>query len=429
MNSDMEAAQVLGAARSILKSSDSDFSGISKDTPGEEVAPECIKLCAKRGVLELKPHVSEEGHRRLMDFPYLDSAQKFQEFDDFLPNSVRSRLVGPQSDERMDLAMPHKSLEAIENACKLDMRVAREIKISTSPQSTTIRKSRDSHKLADERIELDLEIEAIRAEKQESAARLKTLQARKSELRKRPRLRKPMAGTWYLFQLTPAVVSRLGKSVLARSLKMPVQPIASKSTAPVECASSANSDVATFVGSNQGRAYIVPAHAASAYPNAADFVVPTGAPAIYPPNPALTDFGGYIAPPDASNFGDGMSFNPNFDFNNFGNFNFNFEWSLLPDNFSLPSADTPTAIPSLDWDATIFMFDASTSKFLPQSATAPPSPRLPPIPISSFPPPTSSAVAPAPKPVSRKRKSNIDGLDLTNVIETTRTRRVRQRVD
>jgi hypothetical protein len=45
MNSDMEAAQVLGAARSVFKSNDPEYSGISVDTPGEEVAPEFIKLC------------------------------------------------------------------------------------------------------------------------------------------------------------------------------------------------------------------------------------------------------------------------------------------------------------------------------------------------------------------------------------------------
>lgn len=116
---------------------------------------------------------------------------------------------------------------------------------------------------------------------------------------------------------------------------VPVQPIASTSAAPVEYASSANSGAATFVGSNQGRAYIAPAPAASACPNVADSVVPISAPAIFPPYPPLADFGGYIASPDASNFGDGMGFNPNFDFNNFDNFDFNFEWSLLPDDLSL----------------------------------------------------------------------------------------------
>lgn len=45
MNSDMEAAQVLGAARSFFKTNDPEYSEINDDTPGEEVAPEIIKLC------------------------------------------------------------------------------------------------------------------------------------------------------------------------------------------------------------------------------------------------------------------------------------------------------------------------------------------------------------------------------------------------
>lgn len=45
MNSDMEAAQVLGAARSFLKSNDPEYSKLTNDTPAEQVAPEFIKLC------------------------------------------------------------------------------------------------------------------------------------------------------------------------------------------------------------------------------------------------------------------------------------------------------------------------------------------------------------------------------------------------
>ncbi|KAJ7891481.1 hypothetical protein B0H13DRAFT_2340573 [Mycena leptocephala] len=86
MNSDMEAAQVLGAARSVFKSNDPEYSGISVDTPGEEVAPEFIKLCtthAKRGVLDFRSLVSEEDYQRLMDFVYIDSAEKLDEFSEF----------------------------------------------------------------------------------------------------------------------------------------------------------------------------------------------------------------------------------------------------------------------------------------------------------------------------------------------------------
>ena len=66
--------------------------------------PEFIKLCTthakrqvhrlsvensstdilSRGVLELKSHVFEEDRRCLMDFVYIDSAEKLQEFDNFV---------------------------------------------------------------------------------------------------------------------------------------------------------------------------------------------------------------------------------------------------------------------------------------------------------------------------------------------------------
>jgi hypothetical protein len=52
-------------------------------------------------------------------------------------------------------------------------------------QSTAMQKSNASHQLADERAEIELEIEALRAEKQDSAARLKAVQTRKSKIHKK----------------------------------------------------------------------------------------------------------------------------------------------------------------------------------------------------------------------------------------------------
>ncbi|KAJ7803715.1 hypothetical protein B0H14DRAFT_2613086 [Mycena olivaceomarginata] len=93
---------------------------------------------------------------------------------------------------------------------KLDERAAHEIEISiksgilvnshnessnrrarsTTRQTTAIRKSHQAQELADERVRIELEIQAIQAEKRESAARLKDLQARKSVTRKNPRASK-----------------------------------------------------------------------------------------------------------------------------------------------------------------------------------------------------------------------------------------------
>jgi hypothetical protein len=45
MNVDMEAAQVLGAARSILKTNQPEYSGIPRDTSPAEAATYFVKLC------------------------------------------------------------------------------------------------------------------------------------------------------------------------------------------------------------------------------------------------------------------------------------------------------------------------------------------------------------------------------------------------
>ncbi|KAJ7120620.1 hypothetical protein C8R43DRAFT_1151551 [Mycena crocata] len=85
MNFDMEAAQVLGAARSFSKlNKDEEY---SKLAAAEKVAPEIIKLCTthgKRGVLELKPLVSESDFQRLMDFIYIDSPEGIEEMSEFV---------------------------------------------------------------------------------------------------------------------------------------------------------------------------------------------------------------------------------------------------------------------------------------------------------------------------------------------------------
>ncbi|KAJ7821042.1 hypothetical protein B0H13DRAFT_1520259, partial [Mycena leptocephala] len=224
LNSDMEAAQVLGAAKSFLKSNNPEYSGISNDTPPQRVAPEFVKLCTthgKRGVLALKPYVSEEDHRRLMDFVYIDSAEKLAEFDQFVrslgvkedwDNTPSTTNTGEAQHHWTNLQTGVKQslVEAIEkyvHARKLEERVAREIEISirsgvlvnsrnesydrrarnTARQSATIRKAHESHQISDEVAEIDHEIEEIRVDKRESAARLKALQARKSEIRKKPK--------------------------------------------------------------------------------------------------------------------------------------------------------------------------------------------------------------------------------------------------
>ncbi|KAJ7204524.1 hypothetical protein C8J57DRAFT_1735048 [Mycena rebaudengoi] len=100
INSDMEGAQVLGAARSFPKSNDADYCKISDDTPAEDVAPEFIKLCtthAKRAVLDFKSHVPEDDYNRLMDFTYIDSEERLADFSDFVRGLGVKKIQGAVS--------------------------------------------------------------------------------------------------------------------------------------------------------------------------------------------------------------------------------------------------------------------------------------------------------------------------------------------
>ncbi|KAJ7849019.1 hypothetical protein B0H13DRAFT_1906408 [Mycena leptocephala] len=227
MNSDMEGAQVIGAAHSFFKLNNPAYSALSNDTPAEEAAPEVIKLCtthAKRGVLSLKSLVSEEDHRRLMDFVYIDSAEKIEEFSDFVGSLKEPKLGGiprewilpcliksqsPMSAEDCDNtpattntgeAQPHwtnsltdiklSPVEAIESARKVDEGVAREIEIALTSGVL----SRELRELEEELALLEMEINAEKEARNATAARLKALQARKSATRK-PAAKRRGAGT------------------------------------------------------------------------------------------------------------------------------------------------------------------------------------------------------------------------------------------
>ncbi|KAJ7919744.1 hypothetical protein B0H13DRAFT_1868324 [Mycena leptocephala] len=187
-----------------------------------------------------------------MDFVYIDSAEKLDEFSEFVRGLGVKKIQGavpeisslasihlyfadcwdhkampcliksqsPMSAEDWDSTLSTTNtaeaqhhwtnrqtgvklslVEAIESARKLDERVAREIELSiqssilvnshneayhrrarnATRHTTTFRKARESHELADERARIELEIEA---ENRKSAARLKALQTRKSATRK-----------------------------------------------------------------------------------------------------------------------------------------------------------------------------------------------------------------------------------------------------
>ncbi|KAJ7835870.1 hypothetical protein B0H13DRAFT_1913361 [Mycena leptocephala] len=71
-NVDMDAAQVLGLCRSVMKYNNPVYSGIPNDTPPQKFAPRFIKICWRH------------GKDRLMDFTYIDSKESLDEFSSFV---------------------------------------------------------------------------------------------------------------------------------------------------------------------------------------------------------------------------------------------------------------------------------------------------------------------------------------------------------
>ncbi|KAJ7862394.1 hypothetical protein B0H14DRAFT_2575464 [Mycena olivaceomarginata] len=96
MNVDMEAAQVLGAARSILKTNQPEYRGIPRDTSPAEAATYFVKLCyrhSKEAIHDFKPLVTPAQYERLMTFMYIDSKERLDEFsqcEDYLTLGVIS---------------------------------------------------------------------------------------------------------------------------------------------------------------------------------------------------------------------------------------------------------------------------------------------------------------------------------------------------
>ncbi|KAJ6610337.1 hypothetical protein B0H10DRAFT_2293174 [Mycena sp. CBHHK59/15] len=87
MNADMEAAQVLGAARSVMKHNDPEYSGISNDTPATEVVPTFVKICyrhSKDAIHDFKGMVTPAQYARLMDFMYINSKERLDKFSKFV---------------------------------------------------------------------------------------------------------------------------------------------------------------------------------------------------------------------------------------------------------------------------------------------------------------------------------------------------------
>ncbi|KAJ7879348.1 hypothetical protein B0H13DRAFT_2543696 [Mycena leptocephala] len=210
-NVDMDAAQVLGLCRSVMKYNNPVCSGIPNDMPPQKVAPRFIKICWRHGkepVHDFKSLVLPAQFSRLMDFTYIDSKESLDEFSSFvyglkikkisdwwrhkemhewiIPCIVRSQSLIPAevwdatpSTTNTNEAQHHWTnslagikltpVEALESRRKIDQNVADEIKMSmetgilsnqnnelsyrmsrsSQRQSAIARKSRESHAAAE----------------------------------------------------------------------------------------------------------------------------------------------------------------------------------------------------------------------------------------------------------------------------------------
>ncbi|KAJ6551069.1 hypothetical protein B0H10DRAFT_2242415 [Mycena sp. CBHHK59/15] len=169
MIADMEAAQVLGAARSAMKHNDPEYSGISHDMPASVAATSFVKICFRHtleAIHDFESLVTPDQYARLKDFLYITSQEKLAEFDEFvrglgikkiqdwwdhkemsdwiIPCLVKSQSLIPAEDWEATPATTNTGesqhawtnsltgikltpVEAIESAQKLDETVAREI--------------------------------------------------------------------------------------------------------------------------------------------------------------------------------------------------------------------------------------------------------------------------------------------------------------
>ncbi|KAJ7434188.1 hypothetical protein B0H11DRAFT_1938859 [Mycena galericulata] len=224
MNADMEAAQVVGITRSVMKHNDPEYSGIPNDTPPEKVAPNFVKICwrhAKEPVNDFKSLVSATDFNRILDFVYIDSKERLDTFSAFvygldwwkhkemhewiIPCLVKSQSLIPAdvwdstpSTTNTNEAQHHWTnsqtgikltpVETVERTEILDNKVAQEIEMSrrtgvmsnsnnelvhrvgrsVGRHTTTARKRREGREVADATHQLQLQIEA-EAEKRRTA--------------------------------------------------------------------------------------------------------------------------------------------------------------------------------------------------------------------------------------------------------------------
>ncbi|KAJ6580920.1 hypothetical protein B0H19DRAFT_1251198 [Mycena capillaripes] len=160
----------------------------SKKTPDDQKLVDSLSV---GGVMAFRSSIYQPafivGHPHLfINNDWIDAAQlrAFLENTTSNPDEsvpVRVKIEHDASDvsEKRSLAVPD-----VWSACELAQRIVLSCGTQRDRTSTTIRKSRESRALDDERALPEMEINAEKEVRNASAARLKTLQARKSATRK-----------------------------------------------------------------------------------------------------------------------------------------------------------------------------------------------------------------------------------------------------
>ncbi|KAJ7189141.1 hypothetical protein C8R46DRAFT_1184332 [Mycena filopes] len=221
MNSDMDAAQILGFTTSAMKLNVPEHSHIPMDTPPQKVAPEIVKICwrhAKEPVLDFKSLVSAADFARLQNFVYIDSKESLNEFSAFIDHLGVKRIHGDRRSEQIS-GIAHRRqptrtrhstqwtnaqtgikltlVEGLESARAVDERVAEEIEVSlrtgifanhnnevvhrearnNKRRTTAARKGRESQVAVDVSAELRAQLATEQDARRESNARTKELNA------------------------------------------------------------------------------------------------------------------------------------------------------------------------------------------------------------------------------------------------------------
>ncbi|KAJ7734479.1 hypothetical protein B0H16DRAFT_1467605 [Mycena metata] len=217
LNSDMEAAQVLGATLSFMKANNPDYSGISRDTPAERSEEDLNEFSEFVRGLGIKKIQDWWDHKAMSAWilPCLVKSQSPMSAEDWdntpaTTNTGEAQHHWTNSRTGIKLSL----VEAIESARKVDEGVMREIELSrnsgilvnghnesyhrrvrnSTRQSTAMHKAHESSVHAEERAQLEADIAAEKEVQKATAAQLKDLNARKSAYHK-SRARRPVAGS------------------------------------------------------------------------------------------------------------------------------------------------------------------------------------------------------------------------------------------